>query len=457
MGRGGGRVVECEVAFGEGRVDAPLSLADEVVRGFFAAVEGFVVGVWMLVGLVLALEDVDLTEVMEGGRARTGGAVEGIGGARMEESDLTEADDLGRRSGSVEVVDATEPGLRDDKAATAGVAFAFSFPFALAVVDAVVREAEGTLVDARGVVGVWGRGGARDCVGVRAPLGFAGACVGLVVVGERCEVMEGASDAGRFEIEEVVGREVARAVPLVLGRRAPALLDVDEVLAGGVGAVVERVGKAFIGGGGGGVRDGRGGLAGGAETWAGKATPVAGLRPAAGVVAGDNVPVAVEPIPRGLRMGAAPRATPPRAPREAAAPRTGVVVEATLAVVILDVALAAVRREAILLVDTRGVRVVELGAMAGEARAAGLEGRLEEGVGAEEGRRAGVEGLAATLVLGVGRDPGRAAKVDFGVAARRSSTETSSSAGSRRQHALSELCSGSNAPSESSLTHQLSS
>lgn len=248
VGRGGGRDAKVELAFGEGRAAAPfapLSLVD-VVKGFFFATGGFTAGVWGL-ARAPALDDVDLTEVMEGGRARAGGAMDGIGGARMAESDLIEAEDLGRRRGSVDVVDATEVGLRDAKVATTGVTVAFSFPLTLAVVDGPEREVEGTLVDARSVVGMGGRDGARDCVGVRAPLGFADD-----VVGFRWEVMEGAGDAGGFEVEEVAGRVLTTGVPLALGRRAAALLDSGRgVLTGGVGAVVERVGKAFMGGRGG--------------------------------------------------------------------------------------------------------------------------------------------------------------------------------------------------------------
>lgn len=107
-------------------------------------------------------------------------------------------------------------------------------------------------------------------------------------------------------------------------------------------------------------------------------------------------------------------------------------------VVILDATLAVLRRDTMLLVETREVLVAGAVTIAGAGRLTAAERRVEERMGAVGGRRTGIEAAATTtFVLGVGRGgPLQVLEVDFGVAARRSSTETSSSAGSRRQLAL---------------------
>lgn len=165
---------------------------------------------------------------------------------------------------------------------------------------------------------------------------------------------------------------------------------------------------------------------------------VAPLPSAVGVIAGDEIPPAVDPIPLPSRLVAAPRAAPPRSPREPAVPRTAVADGPAFVVVILDATLAVLRRDTMLLVETREVLVAGAVTIAGAGRLTAAERRVEERMGAVGGRRTGIEAAATTtFVLGVGRGgPLQVLEVDFGVAARRSSTETSSSAGSRRQLAL---------------------
>lgn len=384
---------------------------------------------------VVGLRLMDLTDAAELGRVV-------VAGARTEVMDVVEA---GRRSVAVDLVEVTEGGRRVAGDVTAA-GTAFSFPLAeagtaLVAVDGVEVVRGRALAGVRGLVAVARGTGGRGVEEVEAR---------EVVEGRDARV--GAREGGRRVVDVAVPLELAivaevdleaavlrRELRLGLGA-APLSVEAAAVLVGRTGGAVDlsdvlderaesvRGLGAVVGG-----RDEelevRGAARGAAEV----------------VVEGEDVDeeavgsggAAVEDVEGRPGRELVPVLAPPRAPPALTeAPRAAVVlapfvrgaaaavavgvreVEATLEA--RDAVVAVVIREAVLVVERRGVRVVVAGleetAVAGGVGWAGRAGRrFSEGVA-----------LMVPFAPMLGRRVLRAAMLpSLGASARRSSTETS--------------------------------